>query len=136
MCFNLCDSSAKRPQPNVAEKDITVWKVLKKNNEGLFYDLKIGRKIEPWTKGFHYTETTAFRGAKRENSLFGYTTRHTWWEFTANCFHSCKTREQARNKASFNPTERKVVKMIIPKGALYYTDNREYISSEIIFPEE
>ena len=29
----------------------------------------------------------------------------------------------------------KIVEMIIPKGALYYENKREYVSSQIIYPK-
>ena len=38
------------PRPSIAETDIIVFKVIRKNNKGLYFNLFINNKLERWEK--------------------------------------------------------------------------------------
>ncbi len=123
MCFNLKINGV-IPTPLIAKKDIHVYKVINKSGEGWIYNLFINGKEELWTKGYEYEETTPFIDyIKRDWNVY----------FHGHCFHSCKTLHHAKLKQCSNEI---IQKFIIPKGALYYKNDKEYISNRIIYPEQ
>lgn len=111
MCFI---NSYKRYE--IASKNITVYKMIRTSGRGYYYDLYIDEKIEKWKQGYHYTETD-----------FPKTSR---FSFSGNGFHS-----YIKNPF-FIYHGIKVVKMIIPKGSLYYKNTKEYFSSDLIYPHQ
>lgn len=115
----------KPPKPCVAKKDITVYKMLTHDDFSPYASIIINDATEKWIKGWEYFETTPFL------------TANMWWNqlfVSGHAFHSKKTKEKAELMRNRNPN-RKVVTMIIPKGALYYENNSEYVSSSLIYPE-
>ena len=128
MCFNKECYTKNKPRPTKAKEDITVFKVIEITGNGVCYNLHIKGKLEKWTPGYLYEETTPFKGAcwrKLFTNLLS---------IEGNAFHSCKTMKVAKDIQEFWSTM-KIVKMIIPKGALYYENKREYVSSQIIYPK-
>lgn len=107
-------------KPLIAERDIIVYKGLTCRDYPPIKQMIIDRHTVGYERGFHYYNTTPFRG-RSSHGLEMY--------ISGNCFHSCVTHQRASMMCS------KVVKMIIPKGALYYTNGKEYASSEIIYPK-
>lgn len=131
MCFILEIKTKKKPKPQVATKDIKVYKCITDNKYGVYYPLIINKKYEIYTKGFEYEETKPFKGSYvAEPNLYNETTR---LKIEGNCFHSCKTKSLAKLRKQYN--SHKVVAMIIPKGALYYENKEEYVSNRIIYPK-
>lgn len=127
MCFEKRINGTKIPESSVAEKDIKVYKIIDNKNLGMCYDLHINGKKYKWKPGYWYSETTPFHTA-RMNPITG------WLEIEGHALHSCKTLKEARKKLNFF-NDVKMVKMIIPKGALYYENNREYVSDQLIYPK-
>lgn len=131
MCFekNLSKNTKRIPKPQVADKNITVYKVINNFGWGWFYSLIINDKKEPWTKGFEYEELTPFAGCRIYKSC---SSVYPILNIEGNAFHSKKTRKEA---AKIRYIREKVVTMIIPKGALYYENDTEYVSNRIIYPK-
>lgn len=124
MCFSLLTDNGKKPKPKKAKEDIKVYKVITEGGWGWMNNLHINGKEEPWTKGFRYIETTPFKDSRM--SLFN----TKLFKVNGNAFHSKKTQRAAfdiRNVAE------KIVEMYIPKNAIYYENNTEYVSSEIVW---
>jgi hypothetical protein len=129
MCFmvngtDMINNHTKRANPHVAKKDITVYKIIGKDGDGLYYNLKINRKVEPWTRGWWYYIT-----GKKFNPVDG-----AQYVIGGNCFHSYESIYQLKQNLPVYPTQH-IVSMIIPKGAQYYINEwGEYVSDQIIFP--
>lgn len=120
MCFEKKVKGKKVPRPNIAEKDIICYKRIGLDGYGQYYNLDIDNLPEIWKKGFHYYETTPFKGAvvnTWNNRLY----------IEGNAFHSYV------DKPTFNLGGYKIIELIIPKGAKYYTNDYEYVSSQIIY---
>lgn len=128
MCFTL-NFKGEKPNPKKARKDIEVWKCLGAGGKGWLHSLWIDGKTEPWTKGFEYTETTPFDGT----FYYGNLTQDAYMQITSNAFHSKKTKELANNMSTEEGDL--IVKMYIPKGALYYKNKEEYVSNQIVYPK-
>lgn len=126
MCFTKLVTIEKDSLPEVAKRDIIVYKVIGKDGYGWMRDLKIAGQRCKWKQGWHYIEETPFLGKKNKK-----TSNREIIEIRGNAFHSCKTRGLAILRRD---SYEKVVKMIIPKGAKYYENADEYVSSEIIYP--
>jgi hypothetical protein len=122
MCFRLY-YTGKKPLPKKAKEDIIVWKVISKEGWGWMNNLKIDGKEEKWEKGWHYIELKPFIRS---------TVAHSTLKVNGNAFHSNKTRRLGRGKVFYG---NKLVRMYIPKGALYYENDTEYVSSEIVYPK-
>lgn len=128
MCFiknyNRKDECKK---PKIAKKNILVYKVIGKNGDGCYRNLYITNEKgqtnrEPWKRGFQYTELTPFKSAVHKDLCV---------IVEGDAFHSKKTKYSALDIKGYDEI---VVRMIIPKGALYYENIREYVSSSLIFP--
>lgn len=125
MCFYTNQKQAK-----IAKEDITVYKVINKNNYGWLYNLVIDNKSCKWKKGYEYTELDF---PKNTNGLIIYSrsdTNKIFFYFEENGFHSKKTKKEAMN-IKYN--DEKIVKMIIPKGSYYYENENEYFSQKLIY---
>jgi hypothetical protein len=130
MCFTKVYkkiTEGKIEKPKVAKKDIIVWKVVGADGRGCYKDLYITNEAgeknrEPWTRGFQYTETTPFYTA-----IAGYKSL----EINGHAFHSKKVKHDA---FLIQGSGEIIVNMVIPKGAKYYENDKEYVSSSIIFP--
>jgi hypothetical protein len=130
MCFKI-KSNNRFIEANIAKKDIIVWKSIKKDGYGWMYNLRINEKIEPWTKGYEYTETYFPKQKKHDYKHLYYDTLFIF-NFDENGFHSKKMKRVANNITQYNE---KVVKMIIPKGSYYYENEEEYFSESLIYPK-
>jgi hypothetical protein len=132
MCFDKICYTKIKPRPKVAKEDITVFKLIGVGGNGMYYDLYINGKKEKWTPGYWYTEDTPFKGAFWNAST-------KFLSIEGNAFHSLKTMKIALDKQYFwnnmKIVNMTIVKMIIPKGALYYENEKEYVSSQIIYPK-
>lgn len=111
MCFI---NSYKRYK--IASKNITVYKMIRTNGRGYYYNLYIDGKTEKWKQGYHYTETDFPKASKNS--------------FSGNGFHSYI------KKPPFIHYNTKIVEMIIPKGSKYYKNTEEYFSSDLIYPHQ
>ena len=82
-------------------------------------------KKEFWKKGFHYKETSF-----PKISFIG--------SISKNAFHSYITLPKAFYHNHKFGVSRKIVEMIIPKGAYYYKNenDQEYVSSDIIYVKD
>lgn len=127
MCFDKYCITKTKPRPTKAKKDIKVYKLIDINGLGMCYDLNIKGKLEKWTPGYWYEETTPFKGVYWNASI-------KFLSIDGDAFHSCKTMKVAKDKQEYWRNT-KIVEMIIPKGALYYENEREYVSSQIIYPK-
>lgn len=120
MCFTIKENKRKK-----ADRNIRVWKIIGVTGSGTFYNLTINHEYESWTEGYEYIETKPFvRSIIYENAING------------GCFHSGKTRENARGLLRLCGNGYKIVQMIIPKGAEYYENDIEYVSNRIIYPKQ
>lgn len=124
MCFFKINGSSDKPK--VADKDIICYKLIQNNGRGRYYNLYINGKLELWTKGSWYYESTPFRGYKRETFIKG------------NAFHMYKKLSKAKSTLQkydyFGCNAYKIIILYIPKGALYFENNTQYCSSQIIYP--
>lgn len=126
MCFTLYSDKRTKPRPKKAKQDIIVFKVLKKSGWGCYKPLIINGKKLRWQKGTEVYETTPFKDAEWESSI-------SELNINGNALHS-GTLENAKTILSMSKI-RKIVKMIIPKGALYYENNEgEYVSNRLVYP--
>ncbi len=123
MCFKLRYEDKK---PRVAKQDIVCWKILRMDNRSPMYDLVIDRKEEAWTPGYIYWEKSQ---TFRKSSISQY-------KVNGGCFHSKRMRKLAKISWIMDDGDKKVVKMIIPKGAKYYENDEEYVSDTIWYPHQ
>lgn len=124
MCFTLRKEDIGK-KPKVATEDITVYKVIDPyTGTGAYYSMadKHGMFM-PWVQEYIYYEEDKrlFRKGYRRDKIAG------------GCFHSCKTKKAAKI-AGYPVRNECVVKMIIPKGALYYENDKEYVSNMLYYP--
>lgn len=131
MCFSKRFKEGESTEPQVAKRNILVYKVIAKSGWGCYRNLYIDDKAEKWKKGFHYSETTPFKDSSPKKMNF---TNDQIIYIEGHCFHSCVDEVYARHVHKGH--NEKIVEMIIPKGALYYKSDKEYVSSEIIYPVE
>lgn len=120
MCF-IKRGLSKHIKPLKAKKNIKVYKVLETEDYGPFFTLKIEGKIYPYEKGWIYYIT---------KNPFQFIGNH----IDGNCFHSMINLNKALIRAK-NFLDCKVVEMIIPKGALYYKNDTEYVSDQLYYPK-
>lgn len=116
MCLNIKYRKADGiPSPQIAERDIIVYKHLIRFNKTLVSPYQLFR----YKKGWHYTEKLAgvggiFKGFYSINrGLFAHVQYKKWM-------------------SKIQPWER-VVEMTIPKGAQYYTNGIEIVSTDLIW---
>lgn len=105
--------------PNVATRNMVVYKRLSANGKspirGFIYE-----------RGFHYYQTG-------NRKLTGSISLSCWgFNFRVDSGLHTYTTERVAKKNKYRAE--KIVRMIIPKGALYYKNNRHIVSSELIFP--
>lgn len=125
MCFIIRVKSEKDFKkvriPKVAKKDITVYKVLQLNGYSPY------RSNFKYEKGYHYYQTD-----KEPAFTFFESSFPLRLEINRG-LHSCKTKHAAEKIRWFYPEGRKIVKMIIPKGAKYYENEEHYVSDQLIY---
>jgi hypothetical protein len=124
MCFEIYGKA--KPKPEKATEDIIVYKAIQANGKGVYNQMIIDNKATRWRKGNEYYETTPFKTM----------TKSKWsdrWDINGHAFHSGVTKYDADFHVNRDRGDI-VVKMIIPKGALYYKSNTEYVSNRIIYP--
>lgn len=124
MCFILNKTDDYKPR--VAKKDIIVYKVLRSDYSSYNYNIQIGKRTIVWQPGFHYYEKTPFKSAEIRWKL-GKSNNYVVI-VEGDAFHSFKKKPRGWSFWS------KIVKLIIPKGALYYENDKCFVSSELIYP--
>lgn len=114
MCFLKFKNSERRVKPSIAQEDIPVYKNIG-NGWGWLYRMKDKNgKVMRWQKGWHYIELTPFKSIIETESLI---------KVNGDAFHS------------LNYKLSNCAKLYIPKGALYYFNGSDYVSSEIVYPK-
>jgi len=106
--------------PKIAKRDIPVWKQLISLNP----DEKVGFSPYysfPYFKGFHYYIT--------DRRKFGIYVEATGYSRD----YKLVINKGLHSYSSNNRYKINLVKMYIPKGALYYTDGEEYVSSQLVW---
>ena len=122
MCFHI---SRHYPKMQTAKEDIVVYKAINKSGTGWVYNMRDKEgNIMKWIPGWVYYQDMP------KSHLF---TKYIRTEIEGNCFHSNKTIRLAKGKKDSYDM---VVKMIIPKGALYYENEEEYVSNELYYPKQ
>lgn len=109
-------------KPHTARKNITVWKVIKKNNYSLYLNKCYKQNIlYPRVKfGYSGRYSSSFSDIKEFATI-------------DRGYHSYRSRERARDEHhNVQHNNSKIVKFIIPKGAKYYIGDCEDIVSDII----
>lgn len=124
MCFKIYQKD--KPKPQKAKEDIIVYKAIRKNGMSIYKQMVIDGKETRWKKGYEYYETTPFRTMVKSR----FTDR---WDISGHAFHSGARYYDAYNHVNISRGDI-VVRMIIPKGALYFTNGGEYVSNRIIYP--
>jgi len=127
MCFTITTKKCIRPIPKEARKNITVFKIIGTTGYGLHFLLHINGNWETWQKGYEYIETTPFKGMWRQANK---------WKIEGHAFHSkiLKTDAIEIVQSMVLPEAWKVVRMIIPKGALYFKNDIDYVSDRLVYP--
>jgi hypothetical protein len=131
MCLNIRKFPSKREaekaykNPTIATRDITVYKLL---GRGLIAPFRQGFRYE---KGMHYYQEAP--------GIFTHSISKSWYPTDEYTLHINRGLHAYNNKAfaltkSSGYYAREVYKFIIPKGALYYRNDNEICSSELIFP--
>jgi len=123
--FKTRDAARKAKKNSlIAKEDINVFKILTRGNFAPF-------KSFLYEKGMHYyQEGKPFGIGKIEKPWYS-----SMWRFDVEQgLHSYTSKSKAEEHLSFY-INIKIVKMIIPKGALYYIGiNGDVVSSELIYP--
>lgn len=120
----MCFTTDYRGKAKIAKRSIRVYKKIRVNNLGMHYDLKFKGKNTPWEIGIHYTETK-FPGV-------WYSQRYS---ISSNAFHSAKRKPGNINRP-WQLYEMKIGIFRIPKGAKYYENSINYVSSDIIYVKD
>lgn len=147
MCLTLDFKSqyaAKKAErnPKIAKKDVIVYKSFKRRQIGRRYKYYSPYyNIVEWQMNMHYYRTKdkvardACHHDKMEAKILGtniFKNAFQRWQMAIHQgFHSCLTKEQTESKNGNT-----VVRMIIPKGSKYYTDGKDVVSDNIIFPRQ
>lgn len=123
MCFyTRISANSRKPKPKVAIQDIECWKIILKTGKGLFFSMRDKEgKLMKWVKGWHYYETD-------KTKQFTLSKDYSLWTISKG-FHSYKKEESAVPCSS-----EKRIRCVIPKGALYYENDSQYCSNEIVYP--
>ena len=127
MCFLLRG----RKKIKTAREDIIVFKMISKSGCSFYYNLVIKKKVEKWTPGYIYMETTPFKSMERVSFVDG----RDGICVEGDAFHSRATLEGAMNMVYSLHTQ-KVVVMVIPKGSLYLKNETEYVSSSLYYVKQ
>lgn len=127
MCFTI---PTKVKKAKKATKDIICYKILDKNNNPIYNNLKIDGKIQKYQKGYIYEETDfnkLIKSTISKDRIRGKNGFHSYTEYSNYVINILK------NKKAYRPN---IVKMIIPKGAWYFENKYscQYYSSKIYFP--
>lgn len=125
MCFSMYTSRPSRPK--VARNQIIVYKRL---TPGVGNKYQSPYKYFEFERGFHYYN----EDPKLEiitNKIQRARVKGNYFIAVHEGLHSYATIAVARE---YLEGAEEIVEMIIPKGAIYYTDGEEYVSSELIFP--
>lgn len=122
MCFRTTILLNNTPKALVAKEDIECWKVLTN------YFRSPMRSSMQWTAGWHYFITN--------KNPFSFSKTYTYrvWNIERG-LHSFKSLYHAKRYFNNNTHAYKYVKMIIPKGAKYFVNKSQYVSSDLVFPE-
>ena len=111
-------------EPKVAERDIEVFKIVKKIKDGVWY-------------GLYQTSYSAPTNTKlvAEGDSTPVANSHNWICLEDGWFHSCANMNAVMARASANSV---VVKAIIPKGSTYYRSKvgNDICSKELIVTDE
>lgn len=125
MCLRIYIESKKqgihfKQNPLIASKDITVWKVLEKNDRSVFRKFK-------YQKGVHYFQTGKPFSFRISENVSGFA-----FMTIDKGLHSYCSRTKAK---SYLDTNKKIVKFIIPKGSKYYLGcMQDIVSDQLIYP--
>ena len=125
MCFLA--KTTEEATLKIATKNIRVYKAISREGNGWLYSLWINNEREKWTPGFHYTEPDFSKKALNKRIV------GEGYFVDGNAFHSKKTLDSVR-KMSHDHNDI-IVEMYIPRGARYYENNEEYVSSSLVYPE-
>lgn len=126
MCLRIWTKSlekaiALRGKPQIATKDIKVWKMMRVEKEGRKNVYTSPFRGFTYKKGFHYyQEGKAFSFAIDGPTLEIHQGLHAYRD---------KTAAISAGWWNCNP-----VRMIIPKGAKYYANEIEIVSDQLVFP--
>lgn len=123
MCFTVLKGS-KRQQ---AKRNITVYKVLEINKRDTTQGLWSPHNTFLWEKG---KVNTSIIGKKEGG--------HPAQEINKG-FHSLQTIQDAKDYKAFEwpfTFNKKIFKFIIPKGAYYYKNDTQYVSSRLILKSD
>lgn len=121
----MCLTFNERPELKRAGKDIPVFKCIKRGGGGVYKSLYIKGVLEKWTQGFHYSEPYFKKSALIKDWVGDYMVQ-------GDALHSCATRQAAMRHSN---SGRKIVEMYIPKGAYYYMEDDNYVSSALVYPK-
>lgn len=113
----MCFITNYRGKALKAKRDIWSYKCINHTGYGKHYDLYIDRRREKWTVGTHYTETNFPKQILKFRRI------------GANVFHSFK------RKPKGCPFSR-IIRTKIPKGSLYFENQMNYVSSDIIYAKD
>jgi hypothetical protein len=109
--------------PFIAAKNITVWKVVEKEN---------GKFKSPYMSAFKWEEGQTYTSklkCKVEKSEY-----NGWLLQVDEGLHAAMTKQMAMNIFYYSNT-RRIIEMIIPKGAKYYIGNRgDIVADTMKFP--
>lgn len=136
MCLYIFNKE--KPKLKKARQNIPVWKVIRNDGLGIYYDMKDeDGNIITWQEGYHYTELPdiyhdiiKIRGGRDIEC----------WNITKG-LHSFGTYEAAKNWQILHAMIEKsivesfIVQMYIPKGSLFYEkqEKHRYVSDQLVY---
>lgn len=119
--------------PLVMKKDKIVYKVLEEKVAGPWGKTKhyvSPYRLYKWEQGWHYYE----RGGKLGVNGFGARCGGKWGFDVDQGLHAYSTPKSAHKHISaYAPSEFRVVEMVIPAGAKYYSSGGEIVATQMIF---
>jgi len=121
---NIKEARELANKPLIAKKDITVYKILNKNFfNGKYYSPHKHFEYEKGNEYYRYGKKFEIRVSKTNNEKY---LVHIY-----DGLHSYRTLSRAKDATWGN---RKVFKMVIPKGAEYYLgENKDIVSDRLIW---
>ena len=134
MCFHtgIKVKSNEEPQAKIATEDITCYKIINRSGSGRYYNpTDKNGKSQFWKIGFH-AYVQEFRIIWDTWIQYGEYVIHEGLHSYKNTDH----REICNIIAYYYTTGFKIIKLIIPQGALYYENDLEYVSNELIYVED
>lgn len=134
MCLSIYNRKGRKPSPQVAEKDIVVYKILTKRKHSIAKEVTYESPSQyfQYKKGYHYYQEKIKGEGHIDKNGFGIIRDYNNTYLIHQGLHAYMDKRSAERQ--WHHRGKVIVKMIVPKGSLYYSDYGHIVSNHMIFP--